>query len=64
MQELPSCPAELNGGFQIMQLFNGKTDERCFFNNDNGYSHIRVGLLGNGGSYCTTTTTEKLLLEE
>ena len=49
MQELPSCPAELNGGFQIMLLYNGKTDERCFFNNDNDTAVFESDCLGMEG---------------
>lgn len=49
MQELPSCPAKLNGGFQIMQLYNGKTDERCFFNNDNDTAIFESDCLGMEG---------------
>ena len=33
-QELADCPAELNGGFQIMQLFNGETGKQCVYNNE------------------------------
>lgn len=49
MQELPSCPAELNGGFQIMQLYNRKTDESCFFNNDNDTVIFESDCLGMEG---------------
>lgn len=34
LQELADCPAELNGGFQIMQLFNGETGKQCFYDNE------------------------------
>lgn len=32
-EEVADCPAELNGGFQIMQLFNGETDKQCLYDN-------------------------------
>lgn len=33
LYEVVDCPSELNGGYQIMQLYNGKTDTQCSYHN-------------------------------
>ncbi|XP_068701002.1 uncharacterized protein [Montipora foliosa] len=33
LHESVDCPAELNGGFQIMQFYNGEADKQCTYHN-------------------------------
>ena len=48
-QQLPDCPTELNGGFQIVQLYNGKTDEQCSYNNYTDIAMFESDCLGKEG---------------
>ena len=49
LQELPDCPTELNGGFQIRQLYNGKTDKECFYDNETDSVIFESDCLGKEG---------------
>lgn len=59
-KQLPDCPAELRGGFQIMEVNNTLTEEQCF-DNDTGLGTFESDCMGKEGlvinlpSQCSTS---------
>lgn len=49
MRELPDCPADLNGGFQITQLYDRETDKQCLYGNTSDSAIVEADCLGKEG---------------
>lgn len=49
MQELPDCPSELRGGFQIIKVYNSLTGKQCLSDNDTGLGTFESDCMGKEG---------------
>ena len=49
MLELPDCPSELKGGFQIIKVNNALTGQQCFSDNDTALGTFESDCMGKEG---------------